>query len=84
MVRKPSDLGFDDVAYALPPLHLHEHTVQTEMPLNGMLFAAEAQTLSERRDARRMSIEDRVRECAAIVNADMQPWVVCVRSQRRR
>lgn len=76
MVRKPSDLGFDDVAYALPPLHLHEHTVQTEMPLNGMLFAAEAQTLSERRDARRMSIEDRVRECAAIVNADMQPWVV--------
>ena len=35
MVRKPSDLGFDDVAYALPPLHLHEHTVQTEMPLNG-------------------------------------------------
>ena len=64
------DLGFDDVAYALPPLHLHEHTVQTEMPLNGMLFAAEAQTLSERRDARRMSIEDRVRECAAIVNAD--------------
>jgi len=77
MVRKPSDLGFDDTAYALPPLHLHEHTVATEMPLNGMLFAAEAQTLSERRDARRMSTEDRVRDCAAIVNQDAaQPWVV--------
>lgn len=77
MVRKPSDLGFDDSAYALPPLHLHEHTVKTEMPLNGMLFAAEAQTLSERRDARRMSIEDRVRDCAAIVNAEAsEPWVV--------
>jgi hypothetical protein len=77
MVRKPSDLGFDDAAYALPPLHLHEHTVKTEMPINGMLFAAEAQTLSERREARRMSITDRVSDCAAIVNSDSQePWVV--------
>ena len=77
MVRRPSDLGFDDSAYALPPLHLHEHTVETEMPLNGMLFAAEAQTLSERRDARRMSTADRVRACAAIVNAEAaEPWVV--------
>lgn len=76
MVRKPSDLGFDDSAYNLPPLHLHEHTVKTEMPLNGMLFATEAQTMSERRDARRMSIEDRVKDCASIVNADSEPWVV--------
>jgi len=77
MVRKPSDLGFDDSAYVLPPLHLHEHTVGTEMPLNGMLFPAEAQTLSERREARRMSVEDRVRDCAAIVNDEAsEPWVV--------
>lgn len=76
LVRRPSDLGFDDTAYNLPPLHLHEHTVETDMPTNGMLFATEAQTLSERRDARRMSIEDRVRDCAAIVNSDDEPWVV--------
>lgn len=76
LVRRPSDLGFDDSAYALPPLHLHEHTVETEMPTNGMLFASEAQTLSERREARRLSMVDRVNECAAIVNADQQPWIV--------
>lgn len=77
MVRKPSDLGFDDSAYRLPPLHLHEHTVETDMPLNGMLFAAEAQTLSERRDARRMSVNDRVRDCAAIANSDSgEPWLI--------
>ena len=76
LVRKPSDLGFDDTAYNLPPLVLHEHMVNTEMPLNGMLFAAEAQTLSERRDARRMSMADRVAACAAIVNADDKNWVV--------
>lgn len=77
LVRKPSDLGFDDAAYALPPLHLHEHVVECDMPLNGMLFAAEAQTLSERRDARRKSMEDRVAECAAIVNSQPdEPWVI--------
>lgn len=76
LVRRPSDLGFDDAAYDLPPLHIHEHTVDTEMPLDGMLFAVEAQTLSERRDARRMSLTDRVTDCAAIVTADKEPWVV--------
>lgn len=77
LIRRPSDLGFDDGAYNLPPVHLHEHQVEIDMPTGGMLFAMEAQTLSERRDARRMSMEDRVRECAAIVNAESsEPWIV--------
>lgn len=77
LIRRPSDLGFADDAYALPPLHVHEHQVEVDMPTNGMLFAMEAQTLSERRDARRMSMEDRVRECAKRVNAEAgEPWVV--------
>ena len=77
LIRRPSDLGYDDGAYALPPLHLHEHQVEVDMPAGGMLFAMEAQTLSERRDARRMSMEDRVRECSKRVNAESsEPWVV--------
>lgn len=77
MIRKPSNLGFDDGAYNLPALHVHEHHVAYELPLNGMLFAAEAQTLSERREARRASITERVAECAALVNAEKnEPWVV--------
>lgn len=77
MIRKPSDLGFDDGAYNLPPLHIHEHLVGYEMPLNGMLFAVEAQTLSERRDARRQSLADRVAACAELVNREAaEPWVV--------
>lgn len=76
LIRRPSDLGHDDSAYALPPLHLVEHTVETTMPTNGALFAMEAQTLSERRDARRFSLADRVKACADAVNGDRQPWVV--------
>jgi superfamily II DNA or RNA helicase len=76
MVRKPSDLGHDDTAYNLPPLTVAEHLVETEASTAGMLFALEAQTLSERRDARKASMADRVAACAAMVNADPQPWVV--------
>lgn len=76
LVRKPSDLGFDDSAYLLPPLNVHEHHVQTEMASPGMLFAVEAQTLSERRGARKASIGARVKACADIVNASDRPWIV--------
>jgi hypothetical protein len=76
MVRSPADLGYDASAYELPALNVHQHTVETEHnPLHG-LFAMEAQTLSERRDARRGSMVERVRACAQMVNADRQPWVV--------
>ncbi len=76
LIRKPSDLGFDDGAYELPALRLHEHQIEIDMPTNGMLFAVDAQTLSERREARRMSLQARVDECARLVNSDDKPWVV--------
>ncbi len=76
MVRSPADLGHDASAYDLPALHVHQHTVETEHnPAHG-LFAMEAQTLMDRRDARRSSLVERVRACAQMVNADRRPWVV--------
>lgn len=77
MVKSPADLGHDDSAYVLPPLDLVEHTVQVAHHDAGpMLFSVEAMTLSERREARKASLAERVAECAAIVNADRDPWVV--------
>ena len=45
MVRKPSDLGFDDSRYILPPLSVHQHTVRIEDAAArvGQLLAMEAQ-----------------------------------------
>jgi len=60
----------------LPPLNVHEHHVETKMAAPGMLFAVEAKTLSERRGARKASIDARVKACADIVNADWVPWIV--------
>jgi len=67
MIRKPSDLGYSDEGFILPPIHMHEQCVKVNSPTSGFLFAVEAQTLQERQQARRDSIEDRVRACADIV-----------------
>lgn len=76
MVRKPSDLGFDDSLYILPPLTVEEHHVETEAkPLPGMLFALEASTLSERRDARRASLTARVEACALLIKDEWDKLV---------
>lgn len=64
MVRRPSDLGFDDSRYVLPPLHIEQHTVDsTAEASEGRLFALEASTLSERRDMRRASQSQRITAC---------------------
>jgi hypothetical protein len=78
MLRSPADLGFDDSAYVLPKLHICEHQVDFELPpAEGMLFAVEAQSLSERREARKASMDARVAACAAVVNAEPdEAWVV--------
>ena len=75
MCNKPSDLGFSDEGYVLPKLHRHIHTVDTHAQ-EGRLFAVEAESLSERRESRRMSISERVRRMAELVNADKEQWLV--------
>lgn len=79
LVRKPDDLGFDGSRYNLPPITINQHIIKTDHHdpgQTGMLFALEANTLSERRDARRKSIEGRVQSCADMVNANDEPWIV--------
>ena len=78
MIRKPSDLGYDDAAFKLPELVLHDVTVKVDKPTTGMLFAIEAETLQERIAARRDTIAERVDHCAAVVNGceNDQQWIV--------
>jgi len=78
MLRSPADLGYDASAYQLPPLAVHQHTVESshDQSATGLLFAMEAQSLMDRRNARRDSLVERVRACAEMVNSDKQPWIV--------
>lgn len=77
MLRKPSDLGYDNSGYDLPPLNQHQHVVAADYAPNietGMLFPMQAQTMQERNAARRASVADRVAKAASITPAD-RPFV---------
>lgn len=74
MIRKPSDLGYEDGAFQLPPLHYHQHTVEAEWSAD-FLFPVEARTLQERQGARRDSLDARVKLCADLVNASTDQWL---------
>lgn len=74
-VRKPSDLGYPDDGFTIPPMTVVRHTVESEAA-DGDLFAVEAKTLSERRGARKASLGKRVEMAAQLVNGSKEPWVL--------
>jgi hypothetical protein len=71
---KPSDLGFSDEGYALPELRYIHHEVGGGFDA-GLLFEVEAESLTERRDARRQSLHERCSKVAEIVSPD-EPWLL--------
>ena len=75
-IRNPADLGFDGSRYVLPGLRMHEHVIESSEPLDGQLFAGIAQTLTERRDAKRKSMAERIAKTADLVNCHNRPAIV--------
>jgi hypothetical protein len=74
--RKPSDLGFDDRQFELPPLIERQHVVQARTNPDGMLFALPAQGLQEQRDERRRTVQERCEMAAQIANSTTEPVIV--------
>ncbi|WP_060577673.1 DEAD/DEAH box helicase [Aureimonas ureilytica] len=72
LLRKPSDLGYEDGAYNLPPLEQVHHTVSASGALD--LLGSQAVTLQDRIKARRESVSDRVAMAAAMTPSD-RPFV---------
>lgn len=75
-IRRPSDLGFDDSRFVLPPLNEVEHLVETDSLADGMLFALPAVGLKEQREERRRTVEERCGMVAELVNKTGQPALV--------
>lgn len=73
--RKPSDLGFDDITdqdgrhrpFVLPDLEEVQHIVESENLREGMLYAQPAFGMREQREERRISINERCRKMAELV-----------------
>ncbi len=62
VLTTPADLGYDATGYELPPLNIEYVEVDSDAPM--------ASTLSERRNARRASLEDRCKVAAELIQKE--------------
>lgn len=76
-IRKPSDLGYDDGPFILPPLIEKRHISETRTLGDGMLFAMPAVGLHEQREERKRTIRERCEMVASLVDTDMPALVWC-------
>lgn len=74
-VRTPEDLGYSKEGYELPELNLIEHIVKSKVK-DYELFARLAETLSERREARKESMNDRVQVASDLCESSSDSWLV--------
>ena len=72
--NSPKDLGYDGEGYDLPPLNIRRIVTESE-PEEGTLIVQLAETLEERRNARKISLEDRTDKAAELANGEEQ-WLV--------
>ena len=75
VLKKPSDLGYYDTGFDLPPLSMLEHKVDCDAP-EGFLFPEIAKGLLDRNRARKDSVNERVEKCAEIVNNSKEQWLI--------
>lgn len=74
-MRKPSDLGFDDGAFILPPLEVKQHVVKAKRPRDGYLLDLPAVGLAEQRSDLRRTIVERCDMAADLCNAHNHPAI---------
>jgi superfamily II DNA or RNA helicase len=80
IVRKPSDLGYPDDGFALPPLRMHEVVIPAkhdEAWRSGTLFAGPAMALNDQRRIRRETLAERVAAAAKLAAGDEPVLVWC-------
>jgi hypothetical protein len=80
LVRRPSDLGYDDAGYALPELRVIHHEIEVtpeDAASVGVPFIEMASTLTERRQARKASATKRVLAAAALTELEPEEqWLL--------
>ena len=69
MLNKPSDIGFDDKGYDLPPLNVIQDIVETPKRDNGMLFNTSAVSATEFHKELRLTYKIRLDRVAEMVKA---------------
>ena len=69
-VNSPDDIGYHEDGFDIPELRMHEVIVDGDEPISGIL------TLTERRNARRDTLDLRCEKAAELANGDNEQWLV--------
>lgn len=75
--RMPSDLGFANDGFVLPPLNEKDHIITIKEPPPGRLFNVPAFGLSEEREERKRTLKERCGFVADLVSHDRPAVVWC-------
>lgn len=75
-MTKPSDLGYDDDGFILPPLTVTPHFVSADVQVDGQLFFTGLHGVSDRAHVRKQTIEDRLAKLRELVSADSDQWII--------
>ncbi len=74
-MRRPSDLGYPDAGYKLPPLNIIADPVEVDMTPDGQLFATELGGVGGRAKVRRQTLMPRAEKAAELTQGDEQ-WII--------
>lgn len=78
MLSKPSDIGYDNSGYDLPPLNVMEEVVEIGKRDNGMLFNDVAVNATDYHKELRMTRNERLQRVAEIVNSTDESYLVWI------
>lgn len=77
-IRRPSDLGYDDTGYILPPLVMHQVNVEVDVTqdTDGALIRLPSMNATGLHREMRRTTADRARKAAELVNGNDDTWIV--------
>ena len=75
-LQRPSDLGYDDGAYQLPPLIIKPVILPSDYVPPGQLFATSLKGITDRSNVRKSTVTERVNAAAELINTSPdEPWI---------
>jgi DNA modification methylase/superfamily II DNA or RNA helicase len=78
MMTKPSDLGYDDDGFVLPPLRQHKYFVRSNYKPDDQLFFTHIKGIRQLAEIRRDTIPQRLDKLTEIIGDDNEQWIVWV------
>ena len=75
-LRKPSDIGYPDDGYQLPPLNVHAEVVEVPIEQDGQLFATDLGGIGGRSKVRRETLTARVERAAELAVSSADQWII--------